>query len=73
MIRRLLDTLDRFGMNDPDANEGFPEDRCPVCSKPVVDHPAASAVALAFGTSRHAYPAKWPHRRAAAFALLFWP
>lgn len=55
MIRRLLDTLDRFGMNDPDANEGHPEDRCPVCSGAIADHPY------------------WRHRRAAAFALLFWP
>lgn len=55
MIRRLLDRLDAFGMADPDAREGHPEDRCPVCSGAIADHPY------------------WRHRRAAAFALLFWP
>lgn len=39
MIRRLLDRLDAFGMDDPDAKEGFPEDRCPVCEGAIVDHP----------------------------------
>ncbi|AHJ86576.1 hypothetical protein Jolie2_26 [Mycobacterium phage Jolie2] len=54
MIRRLLDRLDAYGMNDPDANEGHPEDRCPVCPRAMDEHPC------------------WPHRRKAAFALL-WP
>lgn len=35
----LLARLDAYGTDDPDFNEGFPEDRCPVCEKPVVDHP----------------------------------
>lgn len=65
-----LRTLDAYGTDDPDFNEGQPEDRCPVCGWPVLDHPAASPVALAFGTTARAYPAKWPHRRAAALALL---
>jgi murein DD-endopeptidase MepM/ murein hydrolase activator NlpD len=39
MIRRWLDRLDAYGMDDPDAREGHPEDRCPVCDGAVVDHP----------------------------------
>lgn len=35
----LLTRLDAYGTDDPDFNEGHPEDRCPVCEKPVVDHP----------------------------------
>lgn len=66
-----LSRLDRYGMDDPDNNEGHPEDRCNVCEWPIVDHPAASAVALAFGTSRHAYPAKWPHRWRALLRIGF--
>lgn len=31
--------LDRYGTDDPDFNEGFPEDRCPTCERPVIDHP----------------------------------
>jgi hypothetical protein len=62
MIRRLLARLDAHGLDRPAAIEGFPEDRCPVCGRPMIDHPAASAVALAFGTRSRAYPAKWPHR-----------
>ena len=48
MIGRLLRRLDAHGMDDPDANEGFPEDRCPVCDRPIIDHRGG--------------PAKWPHR-----------
>lgn len=39
MFRRLLARLDSFGTDDPDFNEGFPEDRCPICGRPVVEHP----------------------------------
>lgn len=56
-IRRL----DTYGTDDPDFNEGHPEDRCPVawCGRPVVDHPC------------------WRHRIAALINLstdrLGWP
>lgn len=35
---KLWARLDRYGADDPDFNEGFPEDRCPVCERPVIDH-----------------------------------
>lgn len=62
-----LARLDAYGTDDPDFNEGHPEDRCPLCDWPVVDHPA---VATEFRSARHAYPAKWPHRRHALLAIL---
>jgi len=51
MIRRLLNRLDKFGTEDPDFQEGHPEDRCPTCDGAVADHPTwqhrrAAAVAL---------------------------
>lgn len=36
---RLLARLDAYGTDDPDFNEGHPEDRCPLCGRPVVGHP----------------------------------
>ncbi|MFN3005153.1 hypothetical protein [Mycolicibacterium wolinskyi] len=39
MLRALLSRLDAYATDDPDFNEGHPEDRCPLCEKPVVDHP----------------------------------
>ena len=40
---RIRDRLDAFGTDDPDFNEGHPEDLCPLalCERPVVDHPCA--------------------------------
>lgn len=38
-IAGLVARLDAVGTDDPDFTEGFPEDRCPLCEKPVVDHP----------------------------------
>lgn len=40
-MRSLLARLDAYGTDDPDFNEGFPEDRCPVafCGRPVDEHP----------------------------------
>lgn len=67
----FLARLDAFATDEPGFNEGHPEDRCPLCEWPVCDHPAASPVATAFGTSGRAYPAKWPHRRRALLAILF--
>ena len=67
----LLARLDVYGTNDPDFNEGHPEDRCPLCDRPVCDHPVASAVAMAFGPAGQAYPARWPHRWHALIAILF--
>lgn len=66
MIRRLLGRLDAYGTGDPDFNEGHPEDRCPLCERAVIDHPAR------WPGSRPSWrhPAKWPHRRAAAIAIL---
>lgn len=67
MFGRLLDKLDAFGLDDPDANEGFPEDRCPVCDWPMTDH-----VRGGYGGLTPTLPrAIWPHRRAAAAALMF--
>ena len=34
----LFDHLDAFGMDDPDNNEGHPEDRCSTCGRPVDEH-----------------------------------
>ena len=59
--RSWIARLDTFGMNDPDNNEGHPEDRCTVCERPIGDHrPTYSSPRV---------PARWPHRRAAAAAL----
>ncbi|MCV7226049.1 hypothetical protein [Mycolicibacterium komossense] len=66
MIRRLLDRLDTFGTDDPDFHEGQPEDRCPVCEWPTIDHPGHERWNGRWTTGA----AKWPHRRAAAVALL---
>lgn len=48
---RLLDRLDAYGTDDPDFHEGQPEDRCPLCTVPVDEHPCwrhrmAAAVAI---------------------------
>lgn len=39
MMCALLARLDAYGTDDSDFNEGHPEDRCPLCEKPVVGHP----------------------------------
>ena len=67
MIGRLLDRLDAFGLDDPDANEGQIEDRCPVCEWPMIDHTRYGYDGLTPIRPR----AKWPHRRAAAVAIAF--
>lgn len=36
---KFLHRLDAYGTDDPDFREGHPEDRCPLCSEPVADHP----------------------------------
>lgn len=56
----LLARLDAYGADDPDFNEGHPEDRCPVmfCEAPVIDHPV-----------RGGRRAKWRHRFAAVVGL----
>lgn len=59
---RLWDRLDAFGTDDPDFREGHPEDRCPVCDRAVDEHVGIAPA----GEDR----ARWPHRRAAAVALL---
>jgi hypothetical protein len=59
MFSRWLRLLDQTGMDDPDNNEGFPEDRCNVCERPMIDHPA-----------RGGRRAKWPHRRAALAGII---
>jgi hypothetical protein len=63
MIRRLLTRLDVYGTDEPGFREGHPEDRCPVCERPVADHLGGAWIPDRLS------PAKWPHRRAAAFAL----
>lgn len=64
MLRRWLARLDAYGTDDPDFNEGHPEDRCPLCEWPVTDHPVGPTLPDGF------HRAKWPHRRAAAIAQL---
>ena len=62
----LLARLDAYGTDDPGFNEGHPEDRCPVCDWPVVDHPGQL-----FGDPLpHWQPATWPHRWHALLAIL---
>ncbi|MGA5467185.1 hypothetical protein [Mycobacterium sp. NPDC050041] len=56
----MLQRLDAYGTDEPDFREGHPEDRCPVCAWAVVEHVGQPGPDWA----------KWPHRRAAAFALL---
>lgn len=36
---KWLSRLDAVSTDDPDFNEGHPEDRCPLCERPVIDHP----------------------------------
>ena len=36
---RLLARLDAYGTDDPDFNEGHPEDRCPLDGRAVDRHP----------------------------------
>lgn len=60
---RLFDCLDRHGTDDPDFNEGHPEDRCPLCTWPVRHHPG-------FGLPDADW-AKWAHRRAAVVDIIF--
>ncbi|MGE2733864.1 hypothetical protein [Mycolicibacterium vaccae] len=38
-MRRFLARLDAYATDDPDFREGHPEDRCPLCERPVIDHP----------------------------------
>ncbi|MCX2931423.1 hypothetical protein ORI20_14150 [Mycobacterium sp. CVI_P3] len=59
-----LHHLDRIGMDDPDNNEGFPEDICTVCERRIVDHPGHEMYGLGNGSAR------WPHRRAALARLI---
>jgi hypothetical protein len=61
---RLLDRLDHWGTDDPDFNEGQPEDRCQLCEWPVTDHPVGPTLPDAL------HRAKWPHRRAAAIDMI---
>lgn len=62
VLRRWLAKLDAYGTDDPDYNEGHPEDRCPVCGAPVVDH-----VGRALPDAQWA---KWRHRRRALLSAL---
>lgn len=59
MIRSLFGFLDSYGLEDPDNNEGFIEDRCSYCDRPVVDH-----------TAEGLFRARWRHRRAALSSLI---
>ncbi|SKF79538.1 Uncharacterised protein [Mycobacteroides abscessus subsp. bolletii] len=59
MIREVLALCDEYGTDLPAFNEGHPEDRCPICGRPVVDH-----------TIHGGITAKWPHRRAVLFSAL---
>lgn len=39
---RLFARLDAYGTDDPDFREGHPEDRCPLCERPVDEHPCGA-------------------------------
>lgn len=60
-MARPFATLDEWGSAWRENNEGFPEDRCGVCDRPMIDH-------VGHGGSESA---KWPHRRAALWSILF--
>lgn len=60
----LFRRLDTYGTDDPDFNEGHPEDRCPLCEWPVSDHVVGPT--LPDGFQR----AKWAHRRAALLDMI---
>lgn len=65
MMNRWLARLDAYGTDNPGFGEGHPEDRCPLCDRPVVDHPAY------WPRVRDGdFPATWPHRRHALIAIL---
>lgn len=70
---KLLDRLDRYATDEAGFNEGHPEDRCPLCEWPVADHLGEHYAFQATdgdGWIGDGSAAKWPHRRAAAAALL---
>lgn len=56
--------LDQLGMDDPDNNEGFPEDICNVCERRIVDHPGHEMDGIGDRSG------KWPHRRAVVALIL---
>lgn len=60
MFGGWLSRLDRCGTADPDFNEGHPEDRCPVCGRPVDEHR---------GRAAERSSTVWRHRLAAFFQL----
>lgn len=62
----FLARLDAFATDEPGFNEGHPEDRCPLCGRPVVDHPGQT---LGDPPPWRAQ-ATWPHRRHALLAIL---
>lgn len=64
MLTLWIRQLDQLGMNDPDNNEGHPEDICTVCDRRVIDHPGHEKFGLGDGSAR------WPHRRAALTGLI---
>lgn len=64
MLTVWLQHLDRVGMDDPDNNEGHPEDVCGVCDRRIVDHPGRERFGLGDGSAR------WPHRRKALTGLI---
>lgn len=64
MITAGLRHLDRIGMDDPDNNEGHPEDICMVCDRRIVDHPGRERFGIGDGSAR------WPHRRAVLIGLI---
>lgn len=35
----IFSRLDAYDTDDPGYGEGHPEDRCPLCERPVADHP----------------------------------
>ncbi|MGE2714183.1 hypothetical protein ACQI4L_09010 [Mycolicibacterium litorale] len=57
----LLDRLDAHGADDPDFNEGHPEDRCPLDGRPVDEHRGGAAERRS---------TVWRHRSAAVSDLI---
>lgn len=66
MLTVWLHHLDVIGMDDPDNNEGHPEDRCSICEWPIIDHPGRER----WNGRWTVGAAKWPHRRAVLIGLI---
>lgn len=64
MLAVWIRQLDQLGMDDPDNNEGHPEDICTVCDRRIVDHPGRERFGLGNGSAR------WSHRCAVLIGII---